>query len=195
MRKRDIISIITVVFIIVVIVMRLAGFSFTVILTDSMEPTVNPMSLVVTAPPSLVHPKVGDIILYKVHVGDANYTIMHRAVANFTKDGQMFFITKGDNRKFPDLWRVPEKNVIGVYVFSIPKIGYIIYILLFYHWLVLPLLGAFSVYVGVKIIIDEIEAIERQEFTKSSKLERVNLILLKKKKRMVGGRRGKQKTQ
>jgi len=104
------------------------GFQYVVILTDSMEPHINPNDLVITRPvnPSQLHP--GDVILYRVTIGNSTFRITHRIVAIKTApSGGYYFVTKGDNRKYTDPWRVYPDQVIGKVILVIPKVGVVWY--------------------------------------------------------------------
>ena len=104
------------------------GFQYVVILTNSMQPTINPGDLVVTKPVNPDELHVGDIILYEVHLGNATYRITHRIVAIKTDaNGRYYFVTKGDNRKYTDPWRVYPEQVIGKVILVIPYVGRVWY--------------------------------------------------------------------
>ncbi len=49
--------------------------------------------------------------------------IVHRVIAIDNQDNSPSFETKGDNNPGPDGWRVPAKNLMGVYVTKIPYVG------------------------------------------------------------------------
>lgn len=59
----------------------------------------------------------GDIIAY--HAGEM--TVLHRVIE---EDYRGKYITKGDNNDAPDLAPVSQKQIMGKYVFGIPKLGY-----------------------------------------------------------------------
>ncbi|WP_297535646.1 signal peptidase I [Thermococcus sp.] len=116
-------------FVIIVVVLHFVfGFQYVVILTNSMQPTINPGDLVVVKPVDPYKLHVGDIILYQIHIGGATYRITHRIVAiGHDREGRLYFITKGDNRKYTDPWRVYPNQVIGEVVLVIPHIGKVWY--------------------------------------------------------------------
>ncbi|NJD98567.1 signal peptidase I [Thermococcus sp. LS1] len=127
---RDILSILTYVLLFVVVLVVVLkfvfGFQYVVILTDSMEPKIHPNDLVITYPSHDVH--VGDIILYRIEIGNSTYRILHRVIEiNTDENGQIYYITKGDNRERPDPWVVYPDQVIGKPLLVIPKIGVIWY--------------------------------------------------------------------
>ena len=63
---------------------------------------------------------VGDIIEYQME----GYTVIHRVVEKNQRNGEFYFITKGDNNKMPDALEVKENQVIGRVIFKIKYIGY-----------------------------------------------------------------------
>jgi len=116
-------------FVIIVVVLHFVfGFQYVVVLTNSMKPTINPGDLVIVKPVDPYKLHVGDIILYQIHIGGATYRITHRIVAiGHDREGRLYFITKGDNRKYTDPWRVYPNQVIGKVVLVIPHIGKVWY--------------------------------------------------------------------
>lgn len=79
---------------------------------------------------------IGDIVIIKkcnsndVNVGDVieyqmeGYTVIHRIVEKRQKNGEFFFVTKGDNNNAPDNKEVRENQLIGKVIFKIRYIGY-----------------------------------------------------------------------
>ena len=63
---------------------------------------------------------VGDIIEYQME----GYTVIHRVAEKRQRNGQFYFITKGDNNKMPDALEVREDQLIGKVIFKIRYIGY-----------------------------------------------------------------------
>ena len=63
---------------------------------------------------------VGDIIEYKMD----GYTVVHRIVEKKQKNGDFFFITKGDKNNSPDKDEVKENQLIGKVIFKIKYLGY-----------------------------------------------------------------------
>lgn len=62
----------------------------------------------------------GDIIEYNMD----NSMVIHRIINIKELDGELYFITKGDNNNAADTEAVNEKQVVGVVKLVIPKIGY-----------------------------------------------------------------------
>ena len=63
---------------------------------------------------------VGDIIEYQME----GYTVIHRIVEKKQKNGEFYFITKGDNNNAPDKDEVVEDQLIGKVIFKIRYLGY-----------------------------------------------------------------------
>jgi len=152
------------------------GVQYVVILTDSMEPKIHPYDLVVVKPENNV--SVGEVVLYEVKMDNRTFRVCHRIVG-VKRDGlgRIYYVTKGDNRRFPDPWRVYPDQIIGKVVLVIPKLGYL--------WLFRPVIF-FVLFVIVLFYISyhlflEILKEERGVNTKKRKeLERVRVIKKKK---------------
>lgn len=95
----------------------------TVVPSGSMIPVVYPGDIVIVAKTSGRNVNLGDFIEY--HNPQENIDIVHRVIEVQMEGAQRFFITKGDNNNAPDIDPVPEQNVIGKVVFTIPKVGWI----------------------------------------------------------------------
>ncbi|ACS34628.1 Signal peptidase, peptidase S26B [Thermococcus gammatolerans EJ3] len=132
------------------------GFQYVVVLTDSMKPNINPGDLVVIYPSRDVHP--GDVVLYRIELGGTEYRIIHRVVAIRTdQEGRIYYVTKGDNRKYTDPWRVYPDQVVGKLLFVIPYVGRLYYYLpLIITALILSLMAIIG-YELVKILLEEEE--------------------------------------
>ena len=63
---------------------------------------------------------VGDIIEYQME----GYTVIHRIIEKKQKNGDYYFVTKGDNNRKPDKDEVREEQLIGKLIFKIRYIGY-----------------------------------------------------------------------
>lgn len=93
-----------------------------VILTGSMEPGIEPGDLVLIDKTACGSLREGDIIQFK----RGDYAVVHRVVKiTQAEDDQTAYITKGDANNAPDTEAVLADDVIGRYLFRIPKIGYI----------------------------------------------------------------------
>ena len=93
-----------------------------VVLTESMQPLINPGDVVVTTPVSRKEPVVGDVVTYiaKRFDGSPVGTFTHRIIDGDKKTG---FVVKGDNNPAPDVQRPKYEDIAGVLLFTIPFIG------------------------------------------------------------------------
>ncbi|MFX1519450.1 MAG: signal peptidase I [Promethearchaeota archaeon] len=101
--------------------------------SGSMRPTYNVGDLLVIQNIPSDKLQVGDVIVFEVST--RSYDIVHRIIEiqYRSQDGKLYFRTKGDNNPAPDYWggsecwngMIPEENVIGKVIFSVPLIGYV----------------------------------------------------------------------
>ncbi|CAB4883871.1 unannotated protein [freshwater metagenome] len=77
---------------------------------ESMLPTYTSNDVVLTRKQDSY--AVGDVIVYTIAAGDvgAGHQIIHRIVGG---DGVSGWVTKGDNRKYPDSWHPINSQVLG----------------------------------------------------------------------------------
>ncbi len=102
------------------VILFVVGIVPYVVLSGSMEPTVETGSLCfVNKHTKYENIKVGDIVAYASSL-DSNVT--HKVI-NITEEG---FETKGDRNDISDGVSVNESNYIGKNVFSIPKVGFLV---------------------------------------------------------------------
>lgn len=93
-----------------------------IVQSGSMMPAIKVGSVVVITPRAPY--EVGDIITFTSERMDMPVT--HRVFAKTKDAGRTIYITKGDANEEPDVSQIPEKNVIGKVVLTIPYLGYII---------------------------------------------------------------------
>lgn len=93
-----------------------------VVLTGSMQPTINPGDIVLTAPISRVEPKLDDVAAYQARRfdGAAVGVFTHRIIGGDAKTG---WILKGDNNPSPDIQKPTNSDILGVVIFVIPWLG------------------------------------------------------------------------
>jgi signal peptidase len=98
----------------------LLGFTPTIIGSGSMQPALNPgdITIIISTPPSTI--EVGDIIQYRT----ADAPITHRVIDKYEAGGSLWFVTKGDANNAPDPDPVPQDQVMGKVVFTIPQLGW-----------------------------------------------------------------------
>jgi signal peptidase len=93
-----------------------------VVLTGSMQPTINPGDIVITAPITRVEPKIDDVAAYQARRFDGAPVgvFTHRIIDG---DGASGWILKGDNNPSPDIQQPKNKDILGVVIFVIPWLG------------------------------------------------------------------------
>ena len=102
----------------------LIGGSAMTVLTQSMEPRLPPGTLVVIRPTPVDEIKVGDVVTYQIHSGDAA-VVSHRVISKTYADGELTFITKGDNNDAADPDPVQPLQIRGTLWYSIPLLGWV----------------------------------------------------------------------
>lgn len=104
---------------------RLVGLRVYTVLSGSMEPTYQTGSLIYVKKTDPFQLETGDVITFML---DENTLATHR-IAGIVQDEEdpsvIRFRTKGDANEFEDGSLVHYKNVVGVPVFTIPKLGYL----------------------------------------------------------------------
>ena len=94
--------------------------TFTVVSGHSMDPTYHTYDLALTYRSGAAKP--GDVIVYRVPEGEpgAGGQVIHRVIGGDGHDG---YVTKGDNREGPDIWRPRQQDVVGKVVGIVPQGG------------------------------------------------------------------------
>jgi signal peptidase len=95
-----------------------------VVLSGSMEPSISTGDVVVVGDASPNSIEERDVITYRRSGADTPTT--HRVVEITEQGGEPAFVTKGDANDQPDPSPVPASRLIGVVVFTIPYIGYVV---------------------------------------------------------------------
>jgi signal peptidase len=90
------------------------------VLTDSMNPNIQPGDVVVTA--NWIKPGLNDVAIYHQRdiQGVIRQDVVHRVI---TKTAEKVYQFKGDNNKSMDALSVPESDVVGTVVLKIPVVG------------------------------------------------------------------------
>jgi len=96
---------------------------WTIVVGQSMEPTIYPGDLVLTRSQSEY--AIGDVIVYKIPEGrpGAGVMVIHRITGGSEAEG---FVTTGDNREFADPWHPTSREIVGSHWRTVPKGGYVI---------------------------------------------------------------------
>jgi signal peptidase len=106
----------------------LVGGSAMTVLTPSMEPRLPPGTLVVIRPTAPDDIRVGDVVTYQIRSGEAA-VVSHRVVSKTYQDGELTFVTKGDNNADDDPEPVQTVQIRGKLWYSLPWLGWVNHIL------------------------------------------------------------------
>ncbi|ASJ01386.1 signal peptidase I [Thermococcus gorgonarius] len=97
-----------------------------VVLSGSMIPYFNPGDIVLLEKTDPAQVEVGDVVAFHPpNSKDETTFVTHRVVDIVEENGTRYFKTKGDNNGDEDPFLVPQENVYGKAVFSIPKLGFL----------------------------------------------------------------------
>lgn len=96
--------------------------AFRVVLTESMEPTINPGDVIVTVSDSVVTPKLDDVVVYIATRFDGTPVapFAHRIIGGSADEG---WIVKGDNNPNADVQHPTSDDIESVVVAVWPGIG------------------------------------------------------------------------
>lgn len=97
----------------------LFGFKVFVVVTGSMENTINSGDLILSKKIDTKKLKEQDIVSFK----EGNIVITHRIQKIDSEDNKLYFWTKGDNNNELDKDRVEENNIEGIYFMKIANLG------------------------------------------------------------------------
>jgi signal peptidase len=97
------------------------GYFPLVVLSDSMNPTLQSGDLAVYQKKTADNVSEGDVVAFYDPDGSGETIVTHRIVQK--EDGESGFRTKGDANNTEDTSLVPDENVVGVFKFRIPKLG------------------------------------------------------------------------
>lgn len=95
------------------------GWKPFIVLSGSMETQISAGDIVVVKEIDTQNLKKGDIIAFK----EDDVVITHRIDEVEEKDGQVQYITKGDNNKAQDIGSVLPNQIEGVFKFKISRLG------------------------------------------------------------------------
>lgn len=111
--------------VVLIVIPKATGSTPLTVLTQSMEPTLPPGTLLVVRPTPLEDIRTGDVVTYQIVSGQPA-VISHRVVSvESSSDGARTFVLKGDNNAAADSSPVTAAQVRGVVWYSIPELGYV----------------------------------------------------------------------
>ncbi len=165
------------------VVPSIFGYKPFMVLSGSMETEIRKGDLIIT---KIVDPsalQVDDVIAFR----DAAGTVTtHRIIDIVVKDGQTYFITKGDNNSSQDRNLVELKDVEGIYIGRIPGIGSIMKKLSEPMTIVLiAFIITIGFGIGFMISTKKRQEIERQEFLEYKRMKELQEQLEKEEKTKV----------
>lgn len=102
---------------------RLIGWDVYVVLSGSMEPVYKTGSIIYLDDVDVNTLEKGDVITYQV---SSDTMVTHRIVEVVEQDGQTMYRTKGDANDVEDGSLVPQSQIVGSPVFTIPYLGYLV---------------------------------------------------------------------
>jgi signal peptidase len=109
---------------VLLVVPKVSGSVPLTILTQSMEPTLPPGTLIVVRPVDPDALEVGDVATYQIRSGDPA-VITHRITAiSSASDGTRSFTFTGDNNASPDSLPVTPGQIQGEVWYSVPLVGW-----------------------------------------------------------------------
>jgi len=97
------------------------GYSPMSVLSGSMRPMLEPGDMIITKSPTVENISIGDVITYRV--GDSTL-VTHRVIDIITENNEVKFQTQGDANNTIDQRLLTSEEIVGTYVFKIPKGGY-----------------------------------------------------------------------
>lgn len=109
--------------VVLIVVPKATGSMPLTVLTQSMEPTLPPGTLLVVRPTPIDDIRVGDVVTYQIVSGQPA-VVSHRVVSvSSSSDGERTFELKGDNNAEADPAPVTAVQIRGVVWYSVPEIG------------------------------------------------------------------------
>ena len=139
------------------------GYKPMIVLSGSMETSIYTGDLVVVKMVDAKVLKEEDVIAFR---NDANTVTTHRITEIVEENGEKLFRTKGDNNNVVDSKLVEAKDIEGIYLFRIPKLGKMLMILKEPTSLVVILLSILVVGLIWLHIIDKKENKEDETYRK-----------------------------
>lgn len=95
------------------------GYKPFIVLSGSMEPTINTGDIAIIKKCASEELKEGDIIAFR----SGKSVITHRIIEIKKNENEINLITKGDNNNSEDRYPIDLEAVEGIFVYRIPKLG------------------------------------------------------------------------
>lgn len=152
--------------VVLIVVPKATGSMPLTVLTQSMEPTLPPGTLLVVRPTAVDDIEVGDVVTYQIVSGQPA-VISHRVVSvSSSSNGERTFVLKGDNNAKADPHLVTAAQIRGVVWYSIPEVGVVNQLVNGSRsWLIPTVAGVLLAYGGVMITVGTVTAARRRRST------------------------------
>lgn len=138
---------------------NLFGYSFGVVLTDSMEPEISPGDLIIFTHGSIEDVEVGDNIVFVAGNGfdpqiRGNNVVHSVKEINVLPDGTISIVTRGINNSSDDIYPVTAENFVGKCVYHSEAWGNFFTFMINYGFIILIVVVALPFIVSqvIKII-------------------------------------------
>ncbi len=140
-----------------------------IVLSGSMESKIHKGDLILTKEIEPTKVKIEDVIAFR----DAEGTVTtHRVIDIVEKEGESYFITKGDNNTTQDRNLVALNDIEGIYIGRIPGIGSMMSSLSEPTTILILILGITIIFViGFSISNKKQRNLERQEYLEFKKMK------------------------
>jgi signal peptidase len=149
--------------VVLIVVPKATGSTPLTVLTQSMDPTLPPGTLLVVRPTPVRDIRVGDVVTYQIESGQPA-VISHRVVSiASSSDGSRTFVLKGDNNALADPGVVTATQIRGVVWYSLPGVGLVNQLVNGSRtWLVPAIAGVLLAYGAVMITSGVVSATRRR---------------------------------
>ena len=149
--------------VVLIVVPKATGSTPLTVLTQSMDPTLPPGTLLVVRPTPVDDIRVGDVVTYQITSGQPA-VISHRVVAvASSSDGSRTFVLKGDNNALADPAPVTAAQIRGVVWYSLPDIGLVNQLVNGSRtWLIPAIAGVLLAYGAVMVTIGVVSAARKR---------------------------------
>ncbi|WP_260236068.1 signal peptidase I [Curtobacterium sp. ZW137] len=149
--------------VVLIVIPKASGSTPLTVLTQSMEPTLPPGTLIVVRPTPIADIHVGDVVTYQIVSGQPA-VISHRVVSiASSSDGSRTFVLKGDNNAAPDAQPVTAAQVRGVVWYSVPEVGYVNQLVNGSRsWLIPAVAGVLLAYSAVTVTVGVVSSVRRR---------------------------------
>lgn len=104
----------------------IGGLSPLIVLTESMEDTINAGDIIITKAIDGKDVEIEDVISFFDPAGNGTSVVTHRVLNIENREGTLYFQTKGDNNNTVDRVWVSENNLVGEWTgIRIPLLGHV----------------------------------------------------------------------